>query len=56
MYSVPLGGKCCISAKYFGVGQYIGEASIRAMGLPAADCFLEEFLPAFSLTLDEQDA
>ena len=32
------------------------EASIRAMGLPAADCFLEEFLPAFSLTLDEQDA
>ena len=29
------------------------EASIRAMGLPAADCFLEEFLPAFSLTLDE---
>lgn len=26
------------------------------MGLPPPDCFLEEFLPAFSLTLDEQDA
>ena len=30
------------------------EDSVRAMGLPAADCFLDEFLPAFSLTLDEQ--
>lgn len=30
------------------------EQAVRAMHLPAADCFLEEFLPAFSLTLDEQ--
>ncbi len=30
------------------------EAAVRAMGLPAADCFLEEFLPAYALTLDEQ--
>lgn len=30
------------------------EEAVRAMGLPAADCFLDEFLPAFSLTLDEQ--
>ena len=30
------------------------EAAIRAMHLPAADCFLDEFLPAFELTLDEQ--
>lgn len=30
------------------------EASVREMHLPAADCFLEEFLPAFELTLDEQ--
>ena len=30
------------------------EQAIRAMGLPAADCFLEEFLPAYELTLDEQ--
>ncbi len=30
------------------------EAAVRAMNLPAANCFLEEFLPAFSLTLDEQ--
>lgn len=31
------------------------EAAVRAMGLPAADCFLEEFLPAYALTLDEQE-
>lgn len=30
------------------------EAAVREMHLPAADCFLEEFLPAFELTLDEQ--
>ena len=30
------------------------EEAIRAMGIPAADCFLEEFLPAYELTLDEQ--
>lgn len=31
------------------------EDAIRRMGIPAADCFLEEFLPAFELTLDEQN-
>ncbi len=31
------------------------EEAVRAMHLPAADCFLEEFLPAYELTLDEQD-
>lgn len=30
------------------------EQAVREMHLPAADCFLEEFLPAFELTLDEQ--
>lgn len=30
------------------------EEAIGAMSLPAADCFLEEFLPAYQLTLDEQ--
>ena len=30
------------------------EAAVRAMALPAADAFLDEFLPTFSLTLDEQ--
>lgn len=30
------------------------EAAVRKMQLPAADCFLEEFVPAFELTLDEQ--
>ena len=29
------------------------ERSIREMGLPAADCFLEEFLPEYEKTLDE---
>ncbi len=31
------------------------EAAVRSIHLPAADCFLEEFLPAFELTLDEQN-
>ncbi len=30
------------------------EAAVRKLQLPAADCFLDEFLPAFELTLDEQ--
>lgn len=30
------------------------EQAVREMRLPAADCFLDEFLPAFELTLDEQ--
>ncbi len=30
------------------------EQAVRGMCLPAADCFLDEFLPAFELTLDEQ--
>ena len=30
------------------------EAAIKRMKLPAAECFLKECLPAFSLTLDEQ--
>lgn len=34
--------------------QAIFEA-VRALGLPAADCFLDEFLPAYELTLDEQE-
>jgi len=29
------------------------ERSLRAMKLPAADLFLEEFLPSYALTLDE---
>ena len=28
--------------------------SVKMMNLPEADCFMEEFLPSFSLTLDEQ--
>lgn len=30
------------------------ETAVRRMELPAATCFLEEFVPAFELTLDEQ--
>ncbi len=29
-------------------------ASLREMALPEADAFLEEFFPAYSLTLDDQ--
>lgn len=29
--------------------------SVRELHLPEADCFMEEFLPSFSLTLDEQE-
>ncbi|MDD2417951.1 MAG: 5'-deoxynucleotidase [Oscillospiraceae bacterium] len=31
------------------------EKAVRNMKLPAADCFLEEFLPSYKLTLDEQE-
>jgi 5'-deoxynucleotidase len=31
------------------------EKALRAMNLPEVDCFLKEFLPAYRLTLDEQD-
>ena len=37
----------------FGKAREATEESIRRMGLPAADCFLAEFLPAYELTLDE---
>ncbi len=29
--------------------------AIREMAIPEADCFLEEFLPSYSLTIDEQE-
>ena len=38
----------------FSAARKATEDAVRAMKLPAADCFLDEFLPAFSLTLDEQ--
>lgn len=31
------------------------EKALRDMQLPAVNCFLEEFLPSYALTLDEQD-
>lgn len=31
------------------------EKFLKEMGLPEVDCFMEEFLPAFRLTLDEQE-
>ena len=31
------------------------EQSVKAMHLPAVDVFLNEFIPAFELTLDEQE-
>lgn len=31
------------------------ESSLSSMQLPAVECFLKEFLPAYALTLDEQE-
>ncbi|MCI1966065.1 MAG: 5'-deoxynucleotidase [Oscillospiraceae bacterium] len=31
------------------------RGAVKELRLPEADCFMEEFLPSFSLTLDEQD-
>jgi 5'-deoxynucleotidase len=31
------------------------EQAVRKLNLPAVNCFMEEFLPSYSLTLDEQD-
>lgn len=39
----------------FSVARDTLEQAVRAMHLPAADCFLEEFLPPYSWTLDEQE-
>ncbi len=48
----------CIEEKKAGNSEFVkaGEgirASIESMGLPEAKIFIEEFLPAFDLTLDE---
>ena len=32
------------------------EKYLRAMGLPEVDCFMDEFLPAYRLSLDEQES
>ena len=50
----------CVEEKRMGNSEFASaEASLRRavaeMHLPEADCFLEEFLPSYSLTLDEQD-
>ena len=39
----------------FAAAKVATEASLRAMQMPCVDCFLTEFLPAYSLTLDEQE-
>ena len=51
----------CIDETKMGNSEFskAGEATkkrIKAMGMPVADMFVEEFIPAFSLTLDEQSA
>lgn len=50
----------CVEERAMGNQEFSkAEAGIRqalaALNLPEVDCFLEEFLPSFSLTLDEQD-
>jgi 5'-deoxynucleotidase len=50
----------CMEEKGMGNSEfYQAEITLRQavsdMHLPEADCFIEEFLPSYSLTLDEQD-
>lgn len=50
----------CVEEKRMGNSEFSSaEASLRhaveEMHLPEADCFLAEFLPSYSLTLDEQE-
>ncbi len=39
--------------KEFATAEKVSEAAVRQCGLPAAEVFLKEFLPAFSKALDE---
>ncbi len=50
----------CVEEKRMGNSEFVSaETSLRAavedMHLPEADCFMREFLPSYSLTLDEQE-
>lgn len=50
----------CVEEKGTGNSEFSkAEATLRQavseMHLPEADCFMEEFLPSYALTLDEQD-
>lgn len=50
----------CVEEKGTGNSEFLkAEATLRRtvaeMHLPEANCFVEEFLPSYSLTLDEQD-
>ena len=50
----------CIEEEKAGNGEFRQAAkaqqnALTALKLPEADCFIREFLPAFSLTLDEQE-
>lgn len=47
--------ECGQGNREFEKARIANEAAIREMKLPAADCFLDEFLPAYALTLDEQE-
>jgi 5'-deoxynucleotidase len=51
----------CVEEKRMGNSEFsCAETTLRKtvedMHLPEADCFMEEFLPSYSLTLDEQGA
>lgn len=39
----------------FGVAKQATEKAIKELALPEADLFMEEFIPSFSLSLDEQN-
>ena len=50
----------CVEERHMGNTEFAQaeealRKSVSAMALPEVDCFLEEFLPSYSLTLDEQE-
>ena len=50
----------CVEERAMGTAEFLrAEQTIRTaiaeLHLPEADCFVEEFLPSYSLTLDEQE-
>ncbi len=47
--------ECGQGNREFEKARIANEEALRAMNIPAATCFLDEFLPAYALTLDEQD-
>ncbi len=46
--------ECRVGNREFETARQSLLSAVAAMHLPEADCFIEEFLPSYALTLDEQ--